>query len=290
MFLNLYKSNTNMCYIYNYNWFYYPLNKFEFNSLSDLPYESTDTDPIDFSRRLEPEYTNEILSYQIKKGISLGLLSMYFDSYFHHPVYGYCTCNKVLTNYLKQKEFHSLYCNCWDQIRFFGKSALDMTIEEERLSEKRSHFPEGFNEVLVKDFILFHGQPIYLISSLNVMDVHQISNNVFDVGITVNFIDCMLDTQSEDFVSDSDKWLHSVNDYTKLYFEKNKDLYLQKCVPVITNWIQKGLISKSDLFVHLYTSYNRNSRFPGYCEDRFYIPERIYKSIDWLNITNGLSL
>jgi len=110
-----------------------------------------------------------------------------------------------------------------------------MTIEEEMLSEKRSHFQEGFNEILFKDFILFHGQPIYLISSLNVMDVYQTSNQVFDVGITVNFFDFILDTRSEEFRDDSDKWVQSVNDFTKLYFEKNKDLYLQKCVPVINH-------------------------------------------------------
>jgi len=302
MILNIYKATTNICYVNNYNWFFYPLNKLEFNSLSDLPYESKGTDSIDLSRRLEPEYTNEILSYQIKKGISLGISSMYLSPYFNHPIYGYCTCNKVLNDYLKKQQFKTLVCNCIHEIEFFGKCPLEMTFEEERLSAERSHFPEGFNEILFKDFILFHGQPIYLISSLNVMDVYQTSNQVFDVGITVNYIEFIRDKRSEEFrpnseVSDEDyiinysnKWLNALNDYTKLYFEQNKDLYLKKCVPVINHWIQKGLISKSDFFVHLYTSYYRNSKFPGLCEDRFYILESTYKSIDWLNWTqNGVN-
>jgi hypothetical protein len=181
---------------------------------------------------LEPEYTNEILSYQIKKGISLGSSSMYLSPYFHHPIYGYCTCNKVLTDYLKKKEFTTLFCNCKKKIRYFDKCALDLTLEEERLSAERSHFPEGFIEILSKDFILLQGQPIYLISSLNVMDVYQTSNQVFDVGITVNVIE--FDAPSEEYKSE-DKWLQSINDLTKLYFEKNKDLYLQQCVPVINH-------------------------------------------------------
>jgi hypothetical protein len=81
-------------------------------------------------------------------------------------------------------------------------------------------------------------------------------------------------------------WYNYVHDFTKDYSKQNMNYYHLKCMPIIENWLEKGLILKDELFVHLFTLNNRHLtlldedyefrtfKFEGLHEDRMYIREK----------------
>lgn len=289
LILNLFKRDTNICEIMESRWFHYPIDVLVAKKPFEIPYETLK--PFDPNRRLEPEHALSVLSFILKKRI--GYVGMFLDSYFYDPIYGYCTCNAVINQYNNNLNVEeSFSCNCRVNIIRFRKPPPPpyKIIEDLDYIRKANFFPEGFVEILKTDFVYFGSTPVYLISSLNVMDVKQTSTNTFEVGIVIHVINYYMDgwgiiQTGANWHKEAD-WYNYANDFIKIYYETNKDFYSLKCKPIIENWLEKGLILKDELFVHLFTLNYRHLtlldedyefktfKFEGLHEDRMYIREK----------------
>jgi hypothetical protein len=121
---------------------------------------------------------------------------MFLNSYFYDPIYGYCTCNAVINQYNVNFNLEDHFsCNCKVNIIRYRQPPPSpyKIIEDIEYIRKADFFPEGFVEILKTDFVYFGKTPVYLISSLNVMDVKQTSKNIFEVGIVIHVLNYYLD-------------------------------------------------------------------------------------------------
>jgi len=292
--LNLFKRDTNICEIGESRWIYYPIDVLVAKKPFEIPYETLN--PYDPNRRLESEHALSVLSFILKKRI--GSVDMFLNSYFYDPIYGYCTCNAVINQYNVKLNLEDFFeCDCSENIIRFRQPPPSpyKIIEDIEYIRKVEFFPEGFVEILKTDFVYFGKTPVYLISSLNVMDVKQTSKNIFEVGIVIHVLNYDMDGRDviqtgADWQKEVD-WYNYVHDFTKDYYKHNLNYYHLKCMPIIENWLEKGLILKDELFVHLFTLNNRHLtlldedyefrtfKFEGLHEDRMYIREKDFHLI-----------
>jgi len=191
LILNLFKRYTNISNLSG-RWIHYPIDVLVAKKPFEIPYETLK--PFDRNRRLEPEHALSALSFILKKRI--GWVDMFLNSYFYDPVYGYCTCNAVINQYNNNLNVEDDFsCNCRVDITRFRKPPPPpyQIIEDIDHIRKVEFFPEGFVEILKTEFLYLGKTPIYLISSLNVMDVKQTSKNFFEVGIVIHVLNYDMD-------------------------------------------------------------------------------------------------
>jgi hypothetical protein len=123
------------------------------------------------------------------------------NHFFHDPIHGYCTCNAVYNrvsqdsfNYLNHlrlkknypRKWTTISCRCEDVLIFGGSSTLEehLNLSSSVYGDSRKKydpFPSGFQQVLyVKevDFYQVGSRSHYLVCSLNLMDVKQVSSGV----------------------------------------------------------------------------------------------------------------
>ena len=289
LILNLFKRDTNICEIVSDRWMHYPTDVLVENKPLEIIYENHK--PYDRTRRLEHNLVFNVLSLLLKKRI--GSVGMFLNSYFYDPVYGYCTCNAVINQYNNNLNVEDDFsCNCSVDIIRFRKPPPPpyKIIEDLDYIRKVEFFPEGFVEILKTDLVYFGKTPVYLISSLNVMDVKQTSKNIFEVGIVIHVLNYYMDgwdvIQTGAYWHKEVDWCNYVNDFSKDYYKQNFEYYHLKCMPIIENWLEKGLILKDELFVHLFTLNERELilldedyelrtfKFEGLHEDRMYIRQK----------------
>jgi hypothetical protein len=123
------------------------------------------------------------------------------NNFFYDPIHGYCTCNAVFNrvsqdsfNYLNHlrlnknypRKWISIHCRCEEVLIYGGSSTLEeyLNLSPSVYGEARRKydpFPSGFQHVLyVKevDFYQVGSMSHYLVCSLNLMNVKQVSSGV----------------------------------------------------------------------------------------------------------------
>ena len=272
MQLNFYQKRSTSSPTFKQHWFYYPKKEEPIIFPRDLPWQENAIWPIDFNKALEPVHVVELLKEAYYNGLTTNV-NMFYPTYFFDPIHGYCTCNDIVNNY--KKHIHKTgICDCMRKIEFHGKPSIFLVSMDEHIkaNSEWGPFQKGFQRVLyVEPLVIFDCQ-MYLVCSVNVMDVKSIQENTYDIGLSYDFVYSIY-TRSN-FPKHPKVGLGHLKKIACEHFELDLKRYKEKCIDFIKEWIMNGFIPKDNYYVHIYTQTNNATWY----EDRIYISETDYKS------------
>lgn len=121
---------------------------------------------------------------------------------------------------------------------------------------------------------------MFLVCSVNVLDVKPVQFNTYDVGISYDFIYSWfskLNTSMFDHLPRGERVrleLGYLKDLACSRFENDKFSYKETCVSFIEDWLNNGHLPKDQYYVHIYDYANSKPLY----EDRIYISSSAYES------------
>lgn len=159
---------------------------------------------------------------------------MFDNVYFYYPIYGSCSCGKILELVSKYTSIVSdVNCICKtniiDEIDIYTLKKKYISYEEYLEASKIkdiTDFPKDFIKVLGMEKIVLTPDPdlhVYMICFVNVLDIKQTAPNTFDVGISYFFFHS-----------------YSINKYNK-YFE---ELLINTHVDINSLIVDEGYLEK----------------------------------------------
>lgn len=277
MQLNFYikRSNLNNCFYGHF--FFYP-NKENPIFPTDFSFEKTAKLRIGY-KKLECHYVVEILKQAYFNGVGFSK-DMFYPTYFFDPIHGYCKCHFIVNNYKKHKHKAGI-CDCVTEIEFSGVTnyLLVNAYDQAKAREKWGSFKKGFQRVLyVEPMIVFDVQ-VYLVCSVNVMDIKPVHLNTYDVGISYDFIHSDMNWNESTFShlpmgKAIEYKLGHFKDIASSRFESDKCSYKETCVSFIDDWVTNGYLPKDQYYVHVFNlEFNKD-----YNNDRIYISRSDYEA------------
>ena len=287
MKLNFYHKRSNSSPTFNEHFFYYPKKEKPINFPRDLPSSTEAIWAIDYTKPLEAEWVVEVLIQAYFNGQTIGS-DMYYDTYFYDPVHGYCKCNEIVNLY-KKHIYKPGICACMKEIIFCGKTFLTVCeIEYRKAHKKWSPFKKGFQRVLYVEPLIIFDLQMYIVCSVNVMDVKLVEENTYEIGVSYDFV-CNYYTYTNINISNyptvESRLLYLKKLASERYAE-DKSTYKEKCIELIQEWESTGALPKNKYYVHIYNL----EYYSKWCEDRMYISRSEYEEVKSMNREEKVSV
>ena len=229
---------------------------------------------IDYTKPLEPVWVGEVLKQAYFNGQTIGS-DMYYYTYFYDPVHGYCKCNEIVNQY-KKHIYEPRICECSKEIKYCGKTFLTVCdIEYIKAHKKWAPFKKGFQRVLYVEPLIIFDVQMYIVCSVNVMDVKLVEENTYEIGVSYDFVFSIYTiTNTSNYPTVESQLLYLKKLASERYVQ-DKTTYKEKCLELIQEWESTGVLPKNKYYVHIY-NLKLNSKWG---EERMYISRSEYEEL-----------
>lgn len=273
MQLNFYHKRSSSCPTSKTHFFYYPKKETPIVFPKDLPCEIKPIWPLDYEKPLERDHVVEVLKQAYFNGACAGE-DMFYHPYFFDPIHGYCKCHHIVNNYKKHLHEARL-CDCMVELEFGGTRNLFeiCSIKHGEAIAKWGPFQKGFQRVLYVEPMMIFDCQMYIVCSVNVMDVKPIKENTYDIGISYDFVHNWFSRRNLSNYPTPQSRLGYLKGLAFDRFQHDINSYKDECIFLIKDWLSLGFLPQDQYYVHIF-NWKTNSQV---CEDRFYISMSDYE-------------